>query len=191
MPYEVEQKFRVDDLAAVRERLAALGAKSGDAVDQADRYYRHPVRDFSQTDEAFRLRQVGPRNVLTYKGPKIDATTKSRFEEEAPLADGPAAAASCDAILRRLGFDPVAVVRKRRQAFHVTRDGLAVEAALDEVAGVGSFVELEVAVPVDDPGAAEIDAAKRVLAALAAELGLAQSERRSYLELLLSKDYPG
>lgn len=186
MHFEIEQKFRVADFAEVRRRLAALGATPGDALDQADCYYRHPVRDFAATDEAFRLRRVGDANCLTYKGPKIDATTKSRFEREAPLADGAAAAEACDEILRRLAFEPVATVRKRRHTFHLQRDGLAVEAALDDVEGVGRFVELEAAVEVesaDDPLVAD---AKAALATLAAQLDLARSERRSYLELLLS-----
>jgi adenylate cyclase, class 2 len=191
MPYEIEQKFRCSDIAAVRDQLVAFGAAGGDFVDQADHYFNHPARDFAQTDEALRIRQVGPRNVITYKGAKIDATTKSRYEQETPLADGPAAAEACGDIFRRLGFVPVATVRKRRQTWKLTRDGLSVETALDEVAGVGSFVELEIAVAGDSPDVAQIDAAKAVLAALAGQLGLVQSERCSYLELLLPGDSAG
>jgi adenylate cyclase class 2 len=57
--YEVEQKYRVDDLAAVQERLCALGAAWDDEVQQVDRYFAHPCRNFSETDEALRIRQVG------------------------------------------------------------------------------------------------------------------------------------
>lgn len=191
MPYEIEQKFRCSDTATVREQLVALGATGGNFVDQADHYFNHPSRDFAQTDEAFRIRQVGPRNVITYKGAKIDATTKSRYEQEVPLADGPVAAEACGDVFRRLGFVPVATVRKRRQTWQLTRDGLAVEAALDEVAAVGSFVELEIGIPADTPDVAQIDAAKAVLAALAGQLGLVHSERRSYLELLLAGQSTG
>jgi adenylate cyclase, class 2 len=185
MHYEIEQKFRVDDFDGVRERLAAIGAAPGEALDQADCYYRHPMRDFAKTDEAFRLRRVGEHNCLTYKGPKIDATTKSRFEQEAALADGPPAADACDEILRRLGFEPVTTVRKHRETFELVHEGIEVEAALDEVERVGKFVELEAGVEVEGDDHTGVDAAKRVLAALAGQLGLANSERRSYLELLL------
>jgi adenylate cyclase, class 2 len=191
MPYEIEQKFHCDDIAALRDQLVALGATGGDFVNQADHYFNHPSRDFAQTDEAFRIRQVGPRNVITYKGAKIDATTKSRYEQEVALADGPAAADACGDVFRRLGFVPVATVRKRRQIWKLMRDGFAVEAALDEVAAVGSFVELEIGIPADASDVAQIDAAKAVLAALAGQLGLVRSERRSYLELLLAGDSAG
>jgi adenylate cyclase class 2 len=186
MPYEIEQKFRCRNLALVRERLIELGATPDETVDQADCYYRHPVRDFAQTDEAFRLRRVGEVNFMTYKGPKIDATTKSRREEEVRLADGVATWKSCDEIVRRLGFESVAVVRKRRETLHLERGGQSIEAALDEVADVGTFVELEVSVDSDGSDAPAVDTAKRALAELAAELGLSDSERRSYLELLLA-----
>jgi hypothetical protein len=100
MHFEVELKFRCGDLAAVRNGLIALGAAAGDVVEQVDQYYRHPVRDFARTDEAFRLRRVGPRNFMTYKGPKVDATTKTRYEQEFALADGPAAFQSADDMLQ-------------------------------------------------------------------------------------------
>src|SRR5262245_7404500 len=102
MHYEIEQKYRCDDLDAVREDALSRGAIAGEVVEQADRYYQHPARDFGETDEAFRLRSVGDRSFLTYKGPKIDAETKSRIEEEVRLAPGEANFAACEEMLRRL-----------------------------------------------------------------------------------------
>ncbi len=52
--------------------------------------------------------------------------------------------------------------------------------ALDEVDGVGTYVELELMA--DESG---LDEAKRVISTLATELGLGSSERRSYLEMML------
>jgi adenylate cyclase class 2 len=186
MHYEIEQKFRCSNLDSVSKQLIALGATPGETVEQADCYYRHPVRDFSQTDEAFRLRRVGDVNFMTYKGPKIDATTKSRHEEEVRLADGVATWKSCDQIIRRLGFESVAVVRKRRETLHLDRGGQSIEAALDDVVSVGTFVELEVSVDSAGDDAPDVDSARQALGELAGELGLSDSERRSYLELLLA-----
>jgi adenylate cyclase, class 2 len=189
MAVEVEQKFRCDDLEAVRDALVRRGAEGGETIDQVDRYYQHPVRDFAVTDEAFRLRTVGEQNCLTYKGPKLDAQTKTRREDEVAIADGPTASATCRRILEQLGFEPVAEVRKRRQVWRMETGGQEVEAALDAVAGVGEFVELEI--QIDASGnyeeANEIDAARQALSDLAQELGLRNVERRSYLELLISK----
>src|SRR6187401_1493860 len=92
MRYEVEQKHRVDDPAALAQRLAERGVMAGPPVVQTDCYYAHPARDFAATDEALRIRSVGGESFVTYKGPKLDAATKTRREIELPLdqndADG-------------------------------------------------------------------------------------------------------
>jgi adenylate cyclase, class 2 len=180
--FEVEQKFRVTDLAELRKRLVQLGAKLSDAIDQADTYFAHPMRNFAQTDEALRLRRVGEENRITYKGPKIDRETKTRRELELPLASGQAAFEQYTELLVTLGFGVVATVRKRRERAHLAWQGHEVEAALDTVEGVGLFAELEVGT--DENGLAQ---AKRAIASLATQLGLADNERRSYLEMLLAK----
>jgi adenylate cyclase class 2 len=186
MHYEVEMKFHCDDLTRVRNALAALGAAAGEVVEQVDGYYGHPSRDFAKTDEALRLRRAGDRNVMTYKGPKIDATTKTRYELEVHLADGEKSFRAADAILKSLGFAPVASVQKRRQTMTMERERAVIEAAIDDVANVGMFVELEASIDADRDDATALESAKRILAELAADLGLRDSERRSYLELLLA-----
>jgi adenylate cyclase class 2 len=181
MHIEVEQKFRLDDVAEIERRLVALGARAGDAVEQVDLYFNHPGRDFAQTDEALRLRRVGVKNFITYKGPKLDAATKTRKEIELPLADGADALAGYSELLSAVGFRAVASVRKQRRLFHVPWEGKTVEAALDEMAEVGQFMELELSAT-----ETEVGAAKACIASLALRLGLSDSERRSYLELLLA-----
>jgi adenylate cyclase class 2 len=182
MPLEIEQKFRVADHAPIEAALAALGVALAPPLTQVDCYYAHPQRDFATTDEAFRIRAVGAENYLTYKGPKLDATTKSRVEHEVRVADGPDALAAIGEILRSLSFTPASIVRKQRRVGTLERDGFSIEIALDDVRKVGPFVELEIAIS-DDPQA---DAAKAALVTLAAELGLTDSERRSYLELVIA-----
>jgi len=193
MHYEVEQKYRVATHKPTVGILAAMDVALGEPISQVDSYYAHPQRDFAQTDEAFRLRAVGDQNFMTYKGPKIDQETKTRCEEEVRLSDGEVAFQSCDAIIRHLGFEPVAVVRKKRILCTLERDGLSIEIALDHVEGLGQFVEIEVSIDsphdIDSPGEtdAELEKARAVLRNLAHELNLTEVERRSYLELLLAE----
>ena len=177
MHFEVEQKHRVDDAAALESRLAELGAAWGAPIAQSDEYFAHPARDFAQTDEALRIRTVGDASDVTYKAPKLDATTKTRRELELPLVDGGKFAE----LLGALGFESVATVRKTRRPFTICRNGRKVDGAWDEVEMVGTFVELELTT--DESG---LSGAQRVISGLAAELGLSASERRSYLELQLS-----
>ena len=185
MRFEVEQKFPVADLATIERRLVETGAAVGPPIEQVDLYFAHPVRDFALTDEALRIRRVGEESFITYKGSKIDPATKTRREIELPLADGAEAARRWQELLEALGFHPVAEVAKRRRTAKVDWEGRQVEVALDEVAPLGSFVELEIGA--DE---AEVQTAKNCLASLAAKLGLGLGERRSYLELLLGKTHP-
>lgn len=181
MVFEVEQKFRVDRLDEIRCACETRGAMFAEPIGQVDCYFRHPARDFGQTDEAFRLRQVGERNWITYKGPKIDSTTKTRRELELPLPDGVETFNRFRELLVALGFTPVGEVRKRRRYAQMNWLGAPLTVVLDQVEGLPPHVEIETMSEEH-----ELDAARDRIASLARELGLGSSERRSYLELLLN-----
>lgn len=178
---EVEQKFVVSDLKEIESKLSQLGAQHLAPIRQRDLYFAHPQRDFSKTDEALRLRQSGSQCCITYKGPKLDSTTKTRHEIELPLATAPEDLEQFEKLLIALGFRPVAEVRKTRLPGRVQWQGRWVDTALDKVDEVGEYAELEILA--DDDA---VDDAKACIQSLAAELKLCESERRSYLELLLS-----
>ena len=212
--YEVEQKYPLADVAAVEAALARLGATWHATVEQVDRYFNHPCRDFAATDEALRLRRTGEALAITWKGPRLDATAKTRRELELPLAEAavpaaavaeaavpaaalaeaavPAAAPSLAAdpatldswteLLEALGFRPVREVAKQRQLATVAWQGAAIEVALDHVAGLGNFLELEL-----QADAAGIAVAAARIESLARELGCTAAERRSYLEMLIAQ----
>ncbi len=155
MTFEVEQKFRLTDVAAFETKLVKLGTVIGVAVTQADRYFNHPARDFAKTDEALRIRSAGEQNFVTYKGPKIDATTKTRREIELAVPPGDEGARQFADLLVALGFREVATVRKQRRTARCNWEGWAAEIALDDVEGVGQFCEIEfVAQEADLPAAA-------------------------------------
>jgi adenylate cyclase, class 2 len=181
---EVEMKFAVADFASIKKCLRDWNASADEAIDEADQYFNAPDRDFAQTDEAFRLRRIGPKNMLTYKGPKAAGVVKTRTEIEVSIAQGPIAAEDMSRLLVHLGYRPVAVVHKRRRIFHLQREGFALEVCLDEVAEVGQFVEVEIVTPPERK-----DEAEKVLQQTAAELGLSADHliRRSYLGMLLER----
>ena len=182
MRYEVEQKFPVRDLEIVESKLLVMNAVVSATQEEIDTYYAHPSRDFAVTDEALRIRRVGSATWITYKGPKVDTTTKTRREIELPLLGDPKLVGDWPSLLEALGFSPVAEVRKSRRKANVPWQDREVEAALDDVNDVGTFVELELGA--DQSG---LEAARDCIASLAEALGLRQSERRSYLELLLER----
>lgn len=175
--YEVELKLRADH-DAVRERLAELGATRTRRIEQRDTYYDHPDREFAETDEAFRVRRVHDgaevETRLTYKGPLVDDQSKTREEQESAVADGEAVATMLD----RLGFEPAATVAKTREEFPLDDHVVT----LDDVEGVGEFVEVEREV---EDG---VEAARDDARAVVRRLGLDPDDgiRTSYLEMQLA-----
>jgi adenylate cyclase class 2 len=193
--YEVELKFRVADPAAVERSLVGLAARFREPVEQIDRYFAHPCRDFARTDEALRLRSIGGDVAVTWKGPRIDTATKTRQELELPLGavatGGPVAGPlsstveAWTALLEALGFRRVREVVKRRRAARVPWHGAEVDVAVDTVTGLGDFLELELQARQE-----EVPQARACLESLARELGCTDPERRSYLELLIAAEPP-
>ena len=183
MIFEVEQKFEVLEVDVLEQTLLAMGAVIEDPVVQFDRYFTHPSRDFSNTDEAFRIRSVGDENFITYKGPKVSKTTKTRREIELPIAPGSKQAARFIELIEALGFRIVRTVRKQRRPTTILWQGQSVEVALDRVDTLGTFVELELAVD-----SVNIENAQETIVALARKLLLSNPERRSYLEMVMEKE---
>lgn len=183
MTLEVERKYRITSQSEVRQRVEALGGRWEEAIQQGDQYFAHPARDFAATDEALRIRSVGPANVITYKGPKIDRDSKTREEIEVAIGPGQETARDLGKILERLGFRPVLVVKKVRSIANVAWQGRDVEVALDEVKDAGLFVELET-----QAANAELEDAKECIRTMASAIGLSETdqERRSYLEMVLA-----
>ena len=185
MPIEVEMKFAIRDETDFLKALTQWDVQLGDREHQVDLYFAHPQRDFRHTDEALRIRRTERRVDVAYKGPRLDARTKTRREIELPLAGGERSATQFTEILEALGFRPAGEVRKFRRAATLNVRGKTVTIALDRVDELGIFVELEI---VADPG--EVAVARDALEFLATELALGATERRSYLELLAVRSVP-
>ena len=182
MRYEVELKYPTDNTPALETRLMELGASISSASLEVDVYFTHPSQDYAKTDEALRLRRKGDSYTITYKGPKIDSATKTRREIDLPLTvNDENSFDAWFALLEALGFRPAGEVRKSRRKARVDWQGTNVEVSLDKVERLGEFVELELVV---DNATQSLEDAKSCITSLADSLGLKQSERRSYLELL-------
>ncbi|MCS7130228.1 MAG: class IV adenylate cyclase [Archaeoglobaceae archaeon] len=162
---EVEAKFRLKP--GVEEKIKKI-AKFFEEKEEFDVYLNHPCRDFAKTDEALRLR-VEKKVKLTYKGPKIDAETKSREEVNVVVNDFEETLK----LLEFLGFKKFRTVKKLRKIYRMDNAIICV----DSVEGLGDFIEIEV------EGGLE---KKEEIFKIAEMLGYtkAESVRLSYLEML-------
>jgi adenylate cyclase class 2 len=181
MSYEVEIKFRSAQHDQLRQRLAECGAVEEPPVAQVDTYLSHPSCDFAQTGEALRLRRIGEENRITYKGPRQEGPTKTREEIEIPVAEGDEAYRQLTGLFDRLGFQPVAAIRKIRTTFHLSEPPHHIEVLLDRVDELGDFAEIEVMADSE----ADLKAAQAIVLGLADRFGLTEVEPRSYLRMVL------
>jgi len=169
--------------------LEPLDFDWSEAREEIDTYFRHPCRDFAQTDEGLRIRRCsGNFSLMTYKGPKIDSETKTRQEIEFPLSPG--TYDECQSLLEALGFFPVEVVRKFRKTaeyryenreYHLCFDSLPV---LKERGLPSEFLEIETLAETDTLAEAR-EAILRFAQTLIAEGRLGGSIRKGYLEMVL------
>lgn len=173
---EIEIKAYCDDLIDAGKAIKGLGGIYAGTLHETDTYFNHPVRDFNVTDEALRIRREGKSAKLTYKGPKLSGRSKTRHEKELVLPDGD----SMEEVLLLLGFTKAGVVSKTRELYKL--DDVAI--CLDEVDGLGSFIELEIL-------GTDKEAGEDKLFELAARFGLERFEKKSYLELHLNRKSRG
>ena len=173
--FEVEVKARIKDAASIESRILQLGAIFQKEIHQSDIYFQHPIRDFAQTDEALRIRITDDKNYLTYKGAKLDSTSKTREELEIEVQEP----LKLLELLTRIGLSPIKKVVKTRK-FYLYND---ITISIDDVEELGSFLELELAVSDET----QIPPARNRLFSFFKQLKISSKnfERRSYLELLL------
>ncbi|MFA7302722.1 MAG: class IV adenylate cyclase [Candidatus Paceibacterota bacterium] len=133
---EIEIKAILKDRAGVMARLAELDCVFSDPVHQEDRLYVEQVG----TIEAFLTNKVFLR-VRVNNGCEVIFTAKTRkgdlvaMEREVKVASRE----QMEQILLLMGFQRFNVVRKVRQTTHYN----GCEICIDEVEGLGSFIEME------------------------------------------------
>jgi adenylate cyclase class 2 len=189
--YEVEVKFPLSDKDAIRKAIIDAGGIKLNTQYQSDKYYDHPCRSFSETDEAVRIRHMkhiegttteglaSTSGELTYKGPKVDKKSKTRVEYNVNLKGEDLEPMS--QILLNIGFKHIANVIKEREFYEIE----GITASLDDVADVGSFIEFELIAE----GKHGMQAARDRILDLVRSMVLDEKDmiRDSYLEMYLRK----
>src|SRR3954470_6974626 len=140
---EVEARFRVGPGCSAADVVAMLGVELSEPVHQDDQAYApkdwHYGLDRVQVTFA-RLRSEGEHCLFTVKRPVTDVRTCIEYECRVDDRD-----AMHRAILL-MGFAPTVRIVKRRQTAQLG----AFAVCLDQVEGVGTFIELEAMAATDD-----------------------------------------
>ena len=178
---EVEVKAKINSFEEIENKLETLGAEKSKTEFQEDIYFASPIVDFAQTDEALRIRETKSDEkhnlFITYKGPKIDAKSKTREEVEMGIED----AEKASKIFENLGFKEVRTVVKDREYYQYEN----YEISLDNVHGLEPYMEIEISLEDNS----DYSKAQESIFGLFEKLGITDGfERTSYLELLEELD---
>ncbi|UYP47386.1 hypothetical protein NEF87_003671 [Candidatus Lokiarchaeum ossiferum] len=193
--FEMEIKLKITNIEELRSKLSSLDHSHPVDLHHTDRYYNLPptIGDFAKTDEALRLRSsiekhpvsheiIKECHDLTYKGPKLDKTVKSRIEHVCHVVE----AHQMDEILLALGYQKVISVKKQREVHEIIFDGHPIECLIDQIEHLdGLYFEAEMMVGSEE----EMSATKQILLNFVNYLGYTEQDTivESYLELVLSK----
>src|SRR5579864_140741 len=135
MKREVEVKFRVADLRALRSKLRAVGFRLVTRrTREMNMPYDRPGEVLRARKELLRLRQYGSKWKLTHKSGTKSGRHSSRVELETDVNNGK----KMDAILRALGYSPSFRYEKFREEW---TDGKG-EVVVDQTP-IGNFCEIE------------------------------------------------
>jgi adenylate cyclase class 2 len=136
-PTETEIKIRLDDKTRALGRIHAAGfGQSVGRLFEANTLYDTAEKQLRKQEMLLRLREVGDKSIITWKGPGVPGPHKSRPEIETPVGS----AAVMAQIFHHLGLEPVFRYEKYRTEF--TRPGAPGVITLDETP-IGDFLELE------------------------------------------------
>ncbi|MBY9020268.1 MAG: class IV adenylate cyclase [Candidatus Lokiarchaeota archaeon] len=193
---EVEIKVKISDPNLIRKKFENYNGEYKLSLHHEDIYFNMPkgLRDFKQTDEALRLRKSiefnkhqksNPQKInyfITYKGKKIDVTTKTREEIEVKI-DG---IEEMNKIFQLLGFREVFTVIKERELYSFKFKDTNIEALIDYIPILDQhFVEVELIAG----SYMEAEQKREVLFQFLKNFGIKKQEsiRKSYLELIADK----
>jgi adenylate cyclase class 2 len=134
---ETEVKIRVDDPSQMSARLHALGLSvTAPRGFEANTLFDTPDHSLERSSMLLRLRQIGGKGVITWKGPGAAGPYKSRPELETSVGS----VETLQEILGRLGYQPWFRYEKYRTEFRASNGAGVV--TLDETP-IGNFLELE------------------------------------------------
>ena len=140
---EVEVKLPVSEPDMVKAEILKMGFKEAAFIQERDTYFDNAGGGIRANDEALRVRETKDyltgkiRAQMNFKSRKLDDRTMTRQELETGVENG----GVCRRILQAIGYIPVApeVIKER---IMLRRE--SVTACLDNVRGLGEFLELEI-----------------------------------------------
>lgn len=193
---EVEIKVRISDPDDIKKKFENENGKYKLSLIHEDTYFNMPkeLRDFKKTDEALRIRKSvefkknndsfkqKTNYFITYKGKKIDTSTKTRKELESKLSHG----LEVKEILKVLGFQEIFTVKKERELYEFDFNNNQIEALIDYIPILKEyFIEVELIIDSTE----KLNEKRNILFDFLRLFGIKKEESitKSYLELIADR----
>ena len=159
---EVEVKLKIKDTISLEKNLLVQGYILKETLRETDTYFDGGINGIKKSGQALRVRRTVDSSTgkecskITFKGEKLDTVSMARLELETVVESGEAA----ERILCALGFYPVQpIVVKIRK---ILRNG-DICACLDDVQGLGTFLELEIMAESEEARPAALERIEEIL----------------------------
>ncbi|HSI20909.1 MAG TPA: class IV adenylate cyclase [Verrucomicrobiae bacterium] len=165
---EIEVKARVQNAEGLKAALVLRGVHLTEPKTQHDTIYTEGDWEFVKFQNErniLRIREQGESSVLTLKRPGVNELHS--IEHETVIAN----VKEMHEILLLMGYKPIVEVKKKRQKGHFQD----MEICLDEVEGIGVFVEVERLLESDK----DVEKVQEELFVFLEELGVAREDRET------------
>ena len=158
-----------------------MGFRETAFIEERDTYFDNRQGDIRANGEALRVRETKDhltgesRAQINFKGKKLDTCTMTREELETGVEDG----AICRNILQAIGYAPATpeVIKDR-----TVMQKESITACLDNVHGLGGFLELEILADSEEEKGAELERIENILHSIGYQIS--DTVRISYLSML-------
>ncbi len=178
---EIEAKYKIstEQRSTIDQYIKSNNFVPKKVVREADTYYSRPDIDFMVTKECLRIRRSDTYSELTYKpGSTKEMQATGLFWKQELDIDVTGQEEKMHSFLLAIGSIELVTVPKERRAFKKGK----VVLALDEIKGLGTFLEIEIITSKDDKKQAlkEIESMAKLL-----KLDEGNLVRLPYRDLLL------
>ena len=169
---EIEVKLKIEDSIGIEKCLLGQGFILNEILKETDIYFDGGINRIKKSGDCATGKE---HSMVTFKGEKLDRVSMTRLELETGVESGETA----ERILRALGFFPVqpTVVKTRKILKYED-----ICACLDDVKGLGTFLELEIMAESEDARPAALDRIEEILQSIGHTM--ADTTRASYLSQL-------
>ena len=178
---EIEVKLKIEDPAYLEKCLLERGYILIETLRETDTYFDGGINGIEKSGQALRVRRTVDcstgkvHSSITFKGEKLDKVSMARLELETVVESGETA----ERILCALGFFPVKPTVIKNRKILKYKD---ISACIDEVEGLGTFLELEIMAESEEVRPEVLDRIEKILKSIG--YTMADTTRASYLSQL-------